>query len=187
MNRIQSDINLWRHNPEQLWTLGGLFCPLQFTNCNYMHWKELKLEIWQSSSNCILMSTQDTDTASLTWVTWNGVDKMGYNLQFIVKSMITYRHCSCTEDYMCSRHIHARPCVQTQVGTITETLKHFLKNTQGLYSHGPQKQNNIMFWLWFQEMNAAQKVWVDLSTKGTTCSIFKHQQSKYIIVKLIML
>lgn len=83
---------------------------------------------------------------------------MGYNLQFIVKSMITYRHCSCTEDYMCSRHIHARPCVQTQVGTITETLKHFLKNTQGLYSHGPQKQNNIMFWLWFQEMNAAQKV-----------------------------
>lgn len=112
MNRIQSDINLWRHNPEQLWTLGGLFCPLQCTNCNYMHWKQLKLEIWQSSSNCILMSTQDTDTASLTWVTWNGVDKMGYNLQFIVKSMITYRHCSCTEDYMCSRHIHARPCVQ---------------------------------------------------------------------------
>lgn len=44
-----------------------------------------------------------------------------------------------------------------------------------------------MFWLWFQEMNAAQKVWVDLSTKGATCSIFKRQQSKYMIVKLIML
>lgn len=76
---------------------------------------------------------------------------------------------------------------KTQVGTITETFKTFFKNTQGLYSHGPQKQNNIMFWLWFKEINAAQKVWVDLSTKGTTCSIFKRQQSKYIIVKLIML
>lgn len=46
---------------------------------------------------------------------------------------------------------------KTQVGTITETFKTFFKNAHALYSHGPQKQNDIMFW--FKEINAAQKFW----------------------------